>query len=56
MALYKFSSVDAIASIDPRIGPIHGVHPKAKATPIMKGKKNLKIFLKYNTFFHSLIF
>ena len=28
------SSVDAIARIDPRIGPIHGVQPKPKAIPI----------------------
>ena len=46
MALYKFSSVEAIASIDPRIGPIHGVHPKAKATPIINGKKKFKYFFE----------
>ncbi len=27
------------ARIDPRTGPIHGVHPNAKAAPIKKGKK-----------------
>ena len=34
-------SFNAIASTDPKIGPIQGLHPKAKATPIMNGKKGL---------------
>ena len=36
------SLVDAKAKIDPRIGPIHGVQPNAKAIPNTIG---LKIFL-----------
>ena len=34
-----FSSVEAKAKIDPKIGPIQGVQPKPKATPIIYGKK-----------------
>ena len=33
MAFKIFSSVDAKARIDPKIGPIHGVHPNQKAIP-----------------------
>ena len=29
----------ATANTDPKIGPMHGLQPKAKATPIIKGKK-----------------
>ena len=36
-ALDKVSSIDAKAKIEPKIGPIHGVHPKPKATPITYG-------------------
>ena len=38
----RLSSVAAKTKIDPSIGPIQGVHPKAKAIPI---KIELKIFL-----------
>jgi len=32
------ASVADKANIDPNTGPIHGVHPKAKAAPTNKGK------------------
>ena len=32
-------SLIATANTDPKIGPIHGLQPKANATPIKKGKK-----------------
>ena len=35
IALDKVSSIEAKAKIDPKIGPIHGVHPNPKAKPIM---------------------
>ena len=38
-ALVKVSSIDAKAKIEPKIGPIHGVQPKPKATPITYGKR-----------------
>ena len=31
-ALVKVSSIDAKAKIEPKIGPMHGVQPKPKAT------------------------
>jgi len=31
----------AIASTEPNIGPMQGLQPNAKATPITKGKKDL---------------
>ena len=48
MALANVSSIEANAKIDPKIGPIHGVHPKPKANPITTGKKKLSNFLKSN--------
>ena len=33
IALEIFSSVDASAKIDPKIGPMQGVHPNPKAIP-----------------------
>ena len=38
-AFDNVSSIDAKAKIDPKIGPIHGVQPKPKATPITYGKR-----------------
>ena len=39
------SSVEAKTKIEPRIGPIQGVHPNAKAIPIITGlKKNFFLF------------
>ena len=35
----RLSVVDAYIKIEPRIGPIQGVHPKAKAIPIRIGAK-----------------
>ncbi len=35
--LFMLSSVAAKTKIDPRIGPIQGVQPKAKAIPIKIG-------------------
>jgi len=35
IAFPKVSSIAANARIDPKIGPIHGVHPNPKAKPIM---------------------
>ena len=32
-------SIAAKVKIDPKIGPMHGLQPNAKATPIIKGKK-----------------
>ena len=32
------ASVADNANIEPRIGPMQGVHPKAKAAPTIKGK------------------
>ena len=50
MPLPKLSSVDARTKIDPRIGPIQGVHPNAKAIPINIGLKKF-LFTKYISFF-----
>ena len=38
MPLLRLSSIAAKAKIDPRIGPIHGVHPNPKAAPTINGK------------------
>ena len=38
-AFDNVSSIDAKAKIDPKIGPMHGVQPKPKATPITYGNK-----------------
>ena len=35
----KLSSIDASAMIDPKIGPMQGVHPKPKAIPTIKVNK-----------------
>ena len=37
MPLFKLYSVDARTRIEPNIGPIQGVHPKANAMPIKTG-------------------
>ena len=36
-----FSSIAANVKIDPRMGPIQGVQPNAKAAPTSKGKVKL---------------
>ena len=40
-----FSSIAAKVKIDPRIGPMHGVHPKPKAAPTMNGKAKLWLYV-----------
>ena len=37
--LFRLSSVAAKTKIEPNMGPIQGVHPKAKAMPIKTGLK-----------------
>ena len=49
-ALDKVSSIDAKAKIEPKIGPIQGVHPKPKATPITYGKRIFLDSLASNLF------
>ena len=49
-ALVKVSSIDAKAKIEPKIGPIHGVQPKPKATPITYGKRIFLYPLASNLF------
>ena len=49
-ALVKVSSIDAKAKIEPKIGPIHGVQPKPKATPITYGKRIFLDSLASNLF------
>ena len=44
MALLRFSSIAANVSMDPRIGPIQGVQPKAKAAPTISGKVKFWLF------------
>ena len=39
IALDNVSSIEAKAKIDPKIGPIHGVQPKPKASPITYGNR-----------------
>ena len=34
-------SIDAKANIEPRIGPMQGVHPNPKPIPTIKGNKKL---------------
>ena len=46
MPFLMFSSNAANVKIDPRIGPMHGVHPKAKAAPTMNG--NVKLLLYWS--------
>ena len=43
--LIILSEVEASTKIDPKIGPMHGVQPKANAIPI---KIELKIFLLFS--------
>ena len=45
MLLLKFSSIEANAKIDPRMGPIQGVQPNPKATPTSYGKAKLLLYL-----------
>ena len=47
-------SLMAIDNIDPRMGPMQGLHPKAKATPIRKGNKELLFHLSKFIFFSKL--
>ena len=41
MLLLIFSSIEAKAKIDPRMGPIQGVQPNPKAAPTKNGKVKL---------------
>ena len=45
MLLLKLPSNAAKVKIDPRIGPIHGVHPKAKAAPTRNGNVKLLLYV-----------
>ena len=45
MPLFTSSSIAAKVKIDPRIGPMHGVHPKPKAAPTMNGKAKLWLYV-----------
>ena len=45
MALLRFSSIAANVSMDPSIGPIQGVQPKAKAAPTINGKVKFWLLL-----------
>ena len=45
MLLLIFCSNAAKVKIDPRIGPIHGVHPNPKAAPTKNGKYKLLLYL-----------
>ena len=44
MLLLIFSSIAAKVKIEPRIGPMQGVQPKAKATPTRNGKVKLWLY------------
>ena len=44
MPLLMFSSIEANAKIDPRIGPIQGVQPNPKAAPTSNGKAKLLLY------------
>ena len=44
MLFFIFSSNAANVKIDPRIGPIQGVHPNPKAAPTSKGKVKLSLY------------
>ena len=46
MLLLIFSSIEAKAKIDPRIGPIQGVQPNPKAAPTNNGK--VKLLLQWS--------
>ena len=41
MLLLILSSIAAKVKIDPRIGPMQGVHPNPKAAPTRNGKTKL---------------
>ena len=45
MLLLILSSIAANVKIDPRIGPIQGVQPNAKAAPTTNGKAKLWLYL-----------
>ena len=45
------ASVADKANIDPSTGPIHGVHPKAKAAPTNNGKANYFYNFEFHSFF-----
>ena len=44
MLLLIFSSIEAKAKIDPRMGPIQGVQPNPKAAPTKNGKVKLWLY------------
>ena len=44
MLLLLFSSIEAKAKIDPRMGPIQGVQPNPKAAPTNNGKVKLWLY------------
>ena len=44
MLLLIFSSIEAKAKIDPRMGPIQGVQPNPKAAPTNNGKVKLWLY------------
>ena len=44
MPLLIFSSIEAKAKIDPRMGPIQGVQPNPKAAPTNNGKVKLWLY------------
>ena len=44
MLLLIFSSIEAKAKIDPRMGPIQGVQPNPKAAPTNSGKVKLWLY------------
>ena len=44
MLLLIFSSIEAKAKIDPRMGPIQGVQPNPKAAPTSNGKVTLWLY------------
>ena len=46
MPLLIFSSIEAKAKIDPRMGPIQGVQPNPKAAPTNNGK--VKLLLQWS--------
>ncbi len=46
MLLLIFSSIEAKAKIDPRMGPIQGVQPNPKAAPTNNGK--VKLLLQWS--------
>ena len=50
-ALDKVSSIDAKAKIEPKIGPMQGVHPKPKSNTDYIWKKNISWFFSIKSFF-----